>query len=108
MYVSKLPKKQSKTVNTSGRRQSSTENSDQDYESQPSYQPRTINVQRVERSENSGSDAHHNFGQRHVSAATVLNDIDTSLKSLRPRVNEGFEKVGINFSNLVKMQQVTK
>jgi len=38
-----------------------------------------------------------NFGQRHASVATVLNDIDTSLKSLRPRVNEGFEKVGINF-----------
>jgi hypothetical protein len=51
---------------------------------------------------------HVNFGQRHASVATVLNDIDTSLKSLRLRVNEGFEKVGINFSNLIKMQQVTK
>ena len=41
-------------------------------------------------------------------ATVVLNDIDTSLKSLRLRVNDGFEKVGINFSNLLKLHRVSK
>lgn len=44
--------------------------------------------------------------RRHASVAIVLNDVETSLESLKPRVFEGFEKIGINFSNKIKMQEI--
>lgn len=42
------------------------------------------------------------FNKRHASVATVMNTVDTNVKTIRNRVNEGFEKIGINFSNVIK------
>jgi hypothetical protein len=36
------------------------------------------------------------------------NNVDTNLASLRERVNEGFENIGVNFDNIEKCHNVNK
>jgi hypothetical protein len=40
------------------------------------------------------------FDRRHTSVVTFLNQVDCNYKSVRARVNDGFEKVGVSFQNL--------